>query len=126
MIEIDSWDDERKARLIAMETTQRQLDDMTWKTLQEHGVTEATELRLDFFFNAPSFETATALHDFLQVETDYDLAIDREPQPVVSGATQPTTISREILDQWVGYMCGAAVMRDCEFDGWGGADSRFR
>ena len=37
----------------------------------------------------------------------------------VQGSTQPTTISPEILDQWVDWMVSAGFERGCEFDGWG-------
>ena len=43
----------------------------TWITLQEHGVTEATELRLDFAFRAPNREAAERLAALLKEQTDY-------------------------------------------------------
>ena len=38
---------------------------------------------------------------------------------VVSGRTQKTAVSKEILDQWVEWMVAAGFDHQCEFDGWG-------
>jgi hypothetical protein len=38
----------------------------------------------------------------------------------VTGSTQPTVVSLDILNQWVGWMVGAGAENGgCEFDGWG-------
>jgi hypothetical protein len=101
---------------------QLELTQATWKELQSHGVTEATELHLDFFYDdAPSREAAVALVSFLQAETDYDVVTDdSEGSWRVSGTTQGTTVSAEILEQWVEWMFVAGVQHaGCGFDGWG-------
>lgn len=100
------------ARQIAM-------NGQTWEALQSHGVTEETEVRLDFFYRAPDKSSADDLAAFLKAETDYEVA--GEPSAVI-GSTQPTTVSREILDQWVEWMVLAGHEHGrCEFDGWGAA-----
>ena len=94
----------------------------TWAALQRHGVTEATDLRLDFTYDAPSRAAADKLVKLLRDETDYDVA---EPQQsdsgyVVTGTTQVTQVSLAILNQWVEWMHAAGLQSDCcEFDGWG-------
>jgi hypothetical protein len=89
----------------------------TWAVLQSHGVTEETELRLDFTYEAPDRESGDALASFLREETDYDVRADAKE---VSGSTQGTTISAEILDEWVEWMVLAGHEHGrCEFDGWG-------
>ena len=96
----------------------------TWRALQANGVTAETPLRLDFAYNAPDQGSAEALRVFLSGETDYDVAVDSDPSGgreewSVIGSTQETTVSPEILDQWVDWMVSAGVKHACEFDGWG-------
>lgn len=96
----------------------------TWSRLQSHGVTTETMLRLDFSYLAPDVTRAEALKAVLVEETDYDLAIGSAVPSasapfIVTGTTQPTAISLEILDQWVDWMVSAGLPHDCEFDGWG-------
>lgn len=52
------------------------MNKQSWQALQGHGVTEESELRLDFFYVAPSEQQAKALAAFLQDETDYDVRVD--------------------------------------------------
>jgi hypothetical protein len=47
----------------------------SWQALQSHGVTDGSELRLDFFYMAPGEGQANALAAFLQDETDYDVTV---------------------------------------------------
>jgi hypothetical protein len=94
----------------------------TWNRLRSHGVTEATKLKLDFSYDAPTRAAGEKLARLLRDETDYDVA---GPDPsgdgfVVSGTTQQTTVSLDILNQWVEWMDAAGRQSDgCEFDGWG-------
>jgi hypothetical protein len=95
------------------------MNKQTWKTLQSHGVTEETELRLDFAYEAPNAEAANELAALLQAETDYDVHADASS---VTGSTQPTRLSEAILDEWVRWMVVAGhEYGHCKFDGWGAA-----
>lgn len=88
-----------------------------WEALQKHGVTEASELRLDFFYDAPNPSAAKQLAEFLRKETDYDVEFTEDS---VTGTTQPTTVSPSILDEWVAWMVLAGYEKGrCTFDGWG-------
>jgi Regulator of ribonuclease activity B len=103
---------------------QRAMNQQTWHRLQELGVTPATSLRLDFSYRAPDRKSAEALKDLLVDQTDYDIAVSSSgpmlsKQWTVQGTTQSTTISPEILDQWIDWMVSAGLERECEFDGWG-------
>ncbi len=49
-----------------------------WALLQGHGVTEETELRLDFAYDAPDAETGERFAAFLRAETDYDVCVDED------------------------------------------------
>jgi hypothetical protein len=113
----------------AQEVLQRQLamNPQTWAGLQEHGVDESTKLRLDFFYVAPGQTGAEALGEYLRRETDYDVDVHSikkgmlsKKQWSVTGSTQSTTVSLDILNQWVGWMVAAGAENGgCEFDGWG-------
>ncbi|MGF6228211.1 hypothetical protein QFZ27_002166 [Inquilinus ginsengisoli] len=110
----------------AIAAKQLAMNAQTWRILLAQGVTEQTSLKLDFTFTAPTREAADGLISLLKEETDYEL---RSPQPagssregdwLVSGSTQATTISLEILDQWVIWMIVAGNRGNgCVFDGWG-------
>lgn len=102
------------------------MNQQSWAALQEHGVTEQTELKLDFFYVAPGESEAEGLRVFIEDETDYEVRVDsqggfmKKKQWLVVGSTQPTKISQEILDEWVGWMVAAGFEHGgCEFDGWG-------
>jgi hypothetical protein len=94
----------------------------TWNALRGHGVTEETYLKLDFSYDAPTRAAADELAKLLREETDYDVA---DPRPsgssfVLTGTTQETKVSLDILNQWVDWMYAAGRQCDsCEFDGWG-------
>jgi Regulator of ribonuclease activity B len=96
----------------------------TWAALQKHGVTEESQLRLDFSFNAPNREAADKLCVLLQEQTDYSVKVESVGSFLrrrwrVEGSTQNTAVSPAILDQWVTWMVSAGKERACDFDGWG-------
>jgi hypothetical protein len=98
---------------------QQAMNRETWRALVRHGVTEDTELRLDFSYDAPGKADAEALVAFLRQETDYD--VEAQDDGVV-GSTQTTTVSPTILDDWVSWMVAAGHEHGrCKFDGWGAA-----
>jgi hypothetical protein len=96
----------------------------TWAVLQQHGVTEQSQLRLDFSYNAPSKDAAQTLVALIREQTDYDVRAESSGSFLrhkwrVEGTTQKTAVSPEILDQWVTWMVTAGKERLCDFDGWG-------
>lgn len=109
--------DENLAKQLAMNV-------QTWASLQGHGVTEQTNLRLDFFFEAPTAAAAGKIVKLLKEETDYDVSTPRGSGSffsrgfVVSGTTQETKVSLDVLDQWVDWMVAAGRQSGCSFDGW--------
>ena len=78
---------------------QLEMNRVTWAALQEQGVTEDTELRLDFFFVAPGQHQAEALAQTLRARTEYDVEagsfkqglLGRETR-AVKGTTQPAPV----------------------------------
>ena len=109
-----------------MLAAQLAMNEQTWQALQAHGAGGDSELRLDFFYDAPNHAQADALAAFIQRETDYDVSVNssgggllRKKDLAVTGTTQPTRVSQDILDQWVTWMVAAGFEYGCEFDGWG-------
>ncbi|MDQ3723967.1 MAG: hypothetical protein M3376_13100 [Actinomycetota bacterium] len=97
-----------------------------WSGLQQHGFGPNSQLRLGFIYRAPGEVEARRLVAFLQEETDYDVQTHsrpdddprEEPYWFVIGITQPTPLTRELLDDWVEWMIAAgAAEGPCAFDG---------
>jgi hypothetical protein len=96
-----------------------------WARFQEHGLDEM-ELRLGFIYLAPGEDAAQQLAGFLREETDYEVEVRSQrarrlakPDWFVVGATQPTPVSLDLLNEWVEWMVAAgAVEGPCAFDGW--------
>lgn len=101
---------------------QLEMTPKTWKQLQSHGITDKTDIILDFLYYAPTQESAKACKAFFD---NYDIKI--KPESVnnkdglwlVNGTSSPTRVDEEILLQWVDYMVAAGWDNNCIFDGWG-------
>ena len=96
----------------------------TWAALQRHGLTEQSNVRLDFTYRAPTKEAARSLEALLRDQTDYSVSVESQGMLfrktwAVGGATRETAISPEILDEWVTWMVTAGKEAGCDFDGWG-------
>jgi hypothetical protein len=97
-----------------------------WAGLREHGLADESELRLGFVFVAAGQNPAEQLAAFLLDETDYDVearlrpgAGDADAEWIVIGATEPTRVSLDLIDDWCEWMIAAgATEGPCAFDGW--------
>lgn len=102
---------------------QRAMNRQTWRALQKNGLKPDQEVELDFFYYCGDNQAANSLKNFLERETDYQIEVHPAPDSneewSVAGKTQKTTISPEILDEWVEWMILAGQQFHCEFDGWG-------
>lgn len=120
MTETPGWVDDVLQQQLAM-------NPKTWAALQDIGVDESSEVKLEFFYVAPGQAEAETLGRFLRAETDYDVDVHSMKSGLfskkswsVTGWTQPTRLSLEVLDQWVEWMVTAGAEHGgCEFDGWG-------
>lgn len=115
-------DDALDSRYRAALSKQLAMNESTWVRLQGLGVDESTQLELDFFYVAASEADAKALGRMLESETDYEVVVGQLEDGEswgVQGATQPTEVSLEVLNQWVDWMITAGLHNGCEFDGWG-------
>lgn len=107
--------------------SQLAMNRQTWEVLQKHGATTDTKLRLDFFYFAPGEREASMLADFLREQTDYEVRVDSSTSGLlrrrtwdVTGTTQETQVSLDVLDEWVTWMVAVGAEHGgCDFDGWG-------
>lgn len=113
--------DDRYRRILAKQLV---MNEQTWQTLVAHGVTESSEVRLEFSYVAPDRSAAESLKTLLEEQTDYQVDMQSAGGILrktwsVTGSAQPTHISPTVLDQWVDWMVTAGIHQNCEFDGWG-------
>ena len=94
--------------------------DVTWDAFKEHGVSEETELVLEFVYLAPNKESANSLNEALE---NYDSSMRSEgllkKKWFVDGNSHPTTVSKDTLVQWLDFMVALGWEHGCEFDGFG-------
>jgi len=100
------------------------MNEQTWSLLQTHGLTVDSKLRLDFFYNAPTRETAQGLCALIHNKTDYKVRVVSHRRLFrrewgVNGTTQLVSVSLQILNEWVAWMVAAGAEHSCDFDGWG-------
>ena len=96
-----------------------------WAGFEELGLHEA-ELRLGFIYMAPGEAEAQQLVRFLREQIDYEVDARSQrtrklakPTWLVVGATQPTAVTLDLLNEWVEWMVAAgAAEGPCAFDGW--------
>ena len=93
----------------------------TYAALQQAGLTADTLVTLDFTYVAPDRKAASALGSFLENNDclNVKVAASSNGHFEVTGHSQPTTITADLLDKWVTWMVVQGVARECEFDGWG-------
>jgi len=104
------------------------MNEQTWAALQNHGVTEQTMLRLEFLYWCSSESQARRLMAFLRKETDYNVAMEADDETagqwIVTGQTQEAAVSKEILDQLIGFQPRITRMRRILADQIVGPDPR--
>ena len=103
---------------------QIQLSNATLAALLRVGLTDERPVQLDFFFNARDEASARALIAHLAENDCLDLKLERSGSFLsrkfgVSGKSQPTVVTPEILAQWIPWMVVKGITRNCDFDGWG-------
>ena len=94
----------------------------TMEQLRGHGVTDDSELKLEYFFYTDSKSKAESLAKELAelgYDGGHDVAAGDPSQFVITGWTIPMKMSDEIVVGWTAQMCDVGQKFDCEFDGWG-------
>ena len=90
--------------------------------LRTYGVTDESQLKLEYFFYTNTKEKAAALAQKLTdmgYTGSYDHSASDKKQFVVTGWTLPMRVDEKTVLDWTGLMCDAGHEHDCEFDGWG-------
>ena len=94
----------------------------TLALLREQGVTEHTELKLEFFFYTDAEEKAAALSAAL---SDLGYSVEHGPSAGdsaefdITGWTTKMPMAESIVVEWTRQMCQVGFDHDCGFDGWG-------
>ena len=94
----------------------------TLAELRKYGVTDHTQLKLEYFFYTNGSEKAEALAQKLMglgYEGGFDHSASDRKQFVVTGWTRRMRMDEETVLEWTGLMSDLAYEFDCEFDGWG-------
>ena len=95
---------------------------MTVAQLRKYGVTDQTQLKLDYFFYTNTEEKAAALVQKLGelgYTGSHELAAGKKKQFVVTGGTTSMSMDDQTVLDWTCQMCDLGREHDCEFDGWG-------
>ena len=95
---------------------------MTVAQLRQFGVTDESQLKLEYFFYTNAEEKAAALaQEFASM--GYDGKVERsaanKKQFVVTGWTSKMQMDQQTVLDWTARMCDLGRQHDCEFDGWG-------
>jgi hypothetical protein len=90
--------------------------------LRKYGVTDASQLKLEYFFYTNTKEKAAALTQKLAdigYAGSYDHSVSDKKQFVVTGWTSRMKMDDQTVLDWTSRMCDVGREHDCEFDGWG-------
>ena len=95
---------------------------MTLEQLRKYGVTDQTELKLEYFFYTNSAPKAAKLAEALK-KKGYTVehgpsASDKKIQ-VITGWTEKMKMSEAVVVAWTNSMSDIGFEADCDFDGWG-------
>lgn len=94
----------------------------TMAQLRKHGVTEASMLRLEFFFYTDMESKAESLAAALKAmgyQAEAGRSAGDDKLFLVNGWTIPLKMDDPSVVNWTEQMCKRGYEHDCEFDGWG-------
>ena len=90
--------------------------------LRTYGVTDESQLKLEYFFYTNTKEKAATLAQKLTsmgYTGSHDHSASDKKQFVVTGWTSSMRMDKKTVVDWTGSMCDIGHEYDCEFDGWG-------
>jgi regulator of RNase E activity RraB len=94
----------------------------TLEQLRKYGVTDDTELKLEFFFYTNEEAKASELAAVL-MKKGYSVrhmpAAHDETLQVITGWTEKMKMTDAVVVAWTREMCELGYASDCNFDGWG-------
>lgn len=102
---------------------QKKMNAQTIEQLNKYGVTDSSELKLEFFFYTNEQDKASNLAIELK-KLNYeiekaDTAAGDKKQWVVSGWSTKMKTDLTTVTKWTTEMCKLGFDHDCDFDGWG-------
>ncbi len=94
--------------------------DIIWEQLQGCGIATGCQLTLDFLYIAPNQVEAEDLSRALHpLTTSIECRGLLFKKWYIEGQTQPMTVSKEILEEWVTSMVELGCQHKSQFDGFG-------
>jgi len=103
-------------------TKQTVMAPQTMGQLRKYGVTDETQLKLEFFFYTNSESKASELAKALK-EKGYSVQTKPAPQDkkfqLITGWTEKVKMTDAVVIAWTREMCELGYANDCDFDGWG-------
>jgi len=102
---------------------QKEMNTQTLTQLSKYGVTDNSELKLEFFFYTDTQDKASNLAIELK-KMNYNIEpVDKsagDPKLwAITGWTTPIRIDITTVTKWTEQMCKIGFENDCDFDGWG-------
>lgn len=94
----------------------------TLAQLYEYGVSEDSELKLEYFFYTNKEDQAASLHKALAklgYTGKYGQSASNDSIYVITGWTTPIKMDKDSAVAWTASMCKIGFEHDAEFDGWG-------
>ena len=94
----------------------------TLKQLRKYNVTDAKELKLEYFFYTNTIDKAKAFASEiskLNYTVNFGKAAGTRNQFVITGWTTKIQMSDTVVLAWTKQMCELGYQFDCDFDGWG-------
>jgi hypothetical protein len=95
---------------------------MTLEKLREYGVTNETELKLEYFFYTDTEAKANELAKVLLKKgysSEARLSASDSSIYIITGWTTKLKMSEDSVVNWTRDMCLLGYSKDCDFDGWG-------
>jgi hypothetical protein len=100
---------------------QQKLSSQTVAQLRKNGITETTELKLEYFFNTNTVQKAKELTSQLQVfgyEAEFKKKPDNPSLYLITGWEKKMKMSEKLISEWTKVMCDLGYEFDCDFEGW--------
>jgi regulator of RNase E activity RraB len=94
----------------------------TLNQLKNYGVTDDSELKLEFFFYSKSLDNAKKLADELKklnYVVEFGKSAGDKKLFIITGWTTKMKMDDQAVQLWTKEMCELGYKFDCEFDGWG-------
>ena len=102
---------------------QKRMNTETLQQLSKYGISDTSELKLEYFFYTNEQDKANSLANELK-NLNYqidkvDTAAGDQKLWVINGWTTKMKVDLQTVTKWTTQMCKVGYDNDCDFDGWG-------